>query len=198
MSVSKAPAIPEIVEVVDSLARDQIEGIRNEFHEFRAEVKSESMMLRNEMNAGIARIMTRMDEEKSNTLKDMGAGKGLLITSGLAIVGLAFSFTTLVTQPLRDGETRLSMEIRNLRDGEITQARAALSEAKITGSLLTQAEANRKTIDDNMRTLQEMDRQLHSQSMSCERRGGDLTSLREIVRDIDLHGSRRWVGKPDP
>lgn len=191
----KVAAVPDFVEVVDTLARDKITGLRLEFHEFRTESRADAAQLRSELSAGLTSIMKRMDAEKDSNIKDLGAGKGLLITSGLAIIGLAFSFTTLVTQPLRDGEARLETAISAIRESESHKMLENTRAATVMGGLLNQAEANRKTIDDNMRVMQSMDAQTHAQAMSCERQAGRLEALQQVVRDIDSQGTRWREGK---
>jgi len=100
-----APASP-IHEAVDTTARSQITGLRGEFHEFRVEIKSDVDTMRNEIGSGFSKVFNRMDSDARANMQASKSGIGLIASFSLGVVGLAFSFTTIITAPLRDQDAR--------------------------------------------------------------------------------------------
>ena len=99
---------PHSTEAVDSLARDKINGLRGEFHEFREEVKADVGALRSEIGAGFSKVFSRLDSDSRASMQASKSGIGIIASFALGVIGLAFSFTTLITQPLRDADNRFT------------------------------------------------------------------------------------------
>jgi hypothetical protein len=135
---------PHSTEAVDTLARDKINGLRGEFHEFREEVKADVGSLRSEIGAGFSKVFSRLDSDTRANMQASKSGLGIIASFALGVVGLAFSFTTLITQPLRDADSRFASQDSRLEDG---QDKLMLSNGELKaqlGTLEMVAERNRE------------------------------------------------------
>lgn len=160
--------------------------MRGEFHDFRAEVKRDVGELRDEMNAGLSRIFNRMDSDQRWTAQQSTTGRGMLVTAILGVVGIAFSFTALVTRPLSEEARRHTERLDNIEMRVITNAQTL-------GGILEHGENTDRVAEDLERDQEQIEDGLSALSDRVSKFEGRLEIVREVLRDVDQAGSRRWV-----
>ena len=97
---------PMFPDAVDKVAREQVAGLRGEFHDFREEVKADVGALRTETANGLNKIFQRMDNDSRASLQASKSSTSVLAGYAIGVIGLVFTFTTLITQPLRENDSR--------------------------------------------------------------------------------------------
>jgi hypothetical protein len=191
-----AAPTPHSTEAVDTLARDKINGLRGEFHEFREEVKADVGSLRSEIGAGFSKVFSRLDSDTRANMQASKSGLGIIASFALGVVGLAFSFTTLITQPLRDADNRFTEQDERQGDhfSKLQEADGELK-AKL-GVLELVAERNRE-LAIRLADMQKENTALnYAQGVQAARVEGELRAVRDQLRDIDSQGPR-VSGKED-
>lgn len=134
-------------EAVDSTARSQITGLRGEFHEFRVEIKSDVDSMRNEIGSGFAKVFNRMDSDTRANLQASKSGIGMIASFALGVIGLAFSFTTLVTSPLREQDTRHTSQLDKQQDRMFSHLEMHADSAAFLGEIKARESANSTRLD---------------------------------------------------
>jgi hypothetical protein len=191
-----AAPTPHSTEAVDTLARDKINGLRGEFHEFREEVKADVGSLRSEIGAGFSKVFSRLDSDTRASMQASKSGIGIIASFALGVVGLAFSFTTLITQPLRDADNRFTAQDERQGDhfSKLQEVDGELK-AKL-GVLELVAERNRE-LAIRLADMQKENATLnYTQGVQSAKMEGELKSVRDQLRDIDSQGPRA-TGKDD-
>lgn len=147
-----APASP-IHEAVDTTARSQITGLRGEFHEFRVEIKSDVDTMRNEIGSGFSKVFNRMDSDARANMQASKSGIGLIASFSLGVVGLAFSFTTIITAPLRDQDARQTDQLDKQFQRSYELMHDRITEAQQAGATQATCTAQQARIDRLERLL---------------------------------------------
>jgi hypothetical protein len=177
-------------EAVDTLARDKINGLRGEFHEFREEVKADVGSLRSEIGAGFSKVFSRLDSDTRANMQASKSGLGIIASFALGVIGLAFSFTTLITQPLRDADNRFTAQDERQGDhfNKLQEADGELK-AKL-GVLELVAERNRE-LAVRLADMQKDNSALnYAQGVQTAKVEGELKAVRDQISDIDSRGTR--------
>lgn len=153
--------------VVDSVAREKAD---------RAIAAIDQ--LRNEISEGFSKVFRRFDEDQRSIIQSSGARLGILITTAIGIVALTFSFTTIITQPLRDNITQLTKiqldRLQNLPD-----------DYERFGS-------QHSAIQTNSSSINSIHSELYNNNKDTWKMMGKLEMIQKQVNDVDARGSRRW------
>lgn len=177
-------------EAVDTLAREKITGLRGEFHEFREEVKADVGALRNEIGAGFSKVFSRLDSDTRANMQASKSGIGIIASFALGVVGLAFSFTTLITQPLRDADNRFANQDEKQADNQVAQLKAAGEMQAKLGTLEWITERNRELAERLVDVQKENTTLNYQQGVHAAKLEGELEAMRAQLEAVDTRGTR--------
>lgn len=171
--------MPDTHDAIDPIAREQVRGLRGEFHDFRAEVKKDVGELRDEMNHGLARIFNRLDQDQRWTMQQSSSGKGVLMGSIIGIVTIGFSFTAIVTQPLREAtaENKAALTASHARD---------LAQERALGEASKQAQSTSAVVDLQQEEQDRIEQRLIDQQIKqATHEGWSKASIHDMRQHLD-------------
>ena len=177
-------------EAVDAVARDQITGLRSEFHEYREESKADIAAMRGELGAGFNKVFSRLDSDTRANMQASRSGIGIIASFALGVIGLAFSFTTLITQPLRDADNRFTDQDEKHSGQYVAQLVTNGDMQAKLGTLELIAERNRELSLRLVDVQKESSSMNYAQGVQAAKMEGQLEFLREQLRAVDDRGPR--------
>lgn len=140
--------------------------------------------LREEVSAGFSKIFRRLDEDQRFTIQSSGARTSIVVTSAIGLIALGFTFTAIITQPLRDG-------IKQLNEIQLHRLQELPDHHEEIGKQMAMTDQNAKCLSLMMDSL-------HENNKETWMMNGRLEELRKQLNQVDMGGSRKWnnIGPP--
>ncbi|TSA40727.1 MAG: hypothetical protein D4R57_01545 [Verrucomicrobiales bacterium] len=152
-----------------------------------SEIKSDNAAIKQSLTDVIASIRQLGQDQRFDRKPFQWSVAIAFATLVLGIMGVA---TTLALVPIREQIASNTASLATLKEADI-------STAKWQGKYDGLWEERTKRLEDHLREFEQMHQKFYQNDKTDAYLFGRMESLQDVVRDIDMAGSRKWV-KPNP